>query len=580
MNVFKFLLAIVKENKLLFFFLFFCAASARVLDILLPFFFKRILDDANKVVNLKTSIDTNIIWINFFLLCFMALLSRVFFRAFDYVEMKFVPSLREKIISTLFSHITKHSMSYFQNNFSGSIAHTIKQITDTTKEFLINFSSDFLQIFVVLITTTLLISFQSPILAGFIISFGLFYVYISFVLATKAKDLAINWSKENSLVSGKLIDSIENIFLIKSLGREKTEEKNLNVSLKDEKESLTKLKTFMVKAKFLHVMYSSALIVSCVFVGVYLFLQKEISIGDLTLLYLYITRLGGEFHALGDKINDFLEKFGILKEGLEFIYVEQDDEYNKPKIQIDNGEICFNNVSFKYKNGKEVFNNLNLHIKPNEKVALVGFSGSGKSTLTKLISKHFNVSSGEILLDKQFINDYNINSINESITHIQQEAYLFNRSIRDNILYSKPEASEEELLDVCRKSGCLEFILEKPNQFDTIVGERGVQLSGGEKQRIALARAFLLNNPILILDEPTSALDSISEKIIQNSLIELMKNKTVIIIAHRLSTISNMDRVLVMNNGNIVEDGKHDELLQNNSFYKKLWSSQETLKNL
>ena len=172
------------------------------------------------------------------------------------------------------------------------------------------------------------------------------------------------------------------------------------------------------------------------------------------------------------------------------------------------------------------------------------------------------------------MNDFNVDSINQKITYLHQDVHLFNRSIRENILYAKPDATEEELLDVCIKSGSLDFIQSKEKGFDTIVGERGVQLSGGEKQRLALARAFLLNNPILILDEPTSALDSISEKIIQESLHNLIKNKTVIVIAHRLSTIKNMDRIMVLEKGELIESGSHDDLVNKNGKYSKLWKTQ------
>jgi len=287
-----------------------------------------------------------------------------------------------------------------------------------------------------------------------------------------------------------------------------------------------------------------------------------------------ITRLSGEFFYIGETTTDVVEKYGTLTEGLSFIYKEQVDCVNKPNIDISIGEVKFNSVNFSYNQNQTIFKNLNIHIKPGEKIALVGNSGSGKSTLVKLILKQYKPQNGIITIDEQNLNDFNVDSINQKITYLHQDVHLFNRSIRENIIYAKPEATEEELIDVCIKSGSLDFIQSKEKGFDTIVGERGVQLSGGEKQRLALARAFLLNNPILILDEPTSALDSISEKIIQESLHKLIENKTVIIIAHRLSTIKDMDRIIVLEKGEIIEAGSHNELISKNGKYSKLWKTQ------
>lgn len=287
-----------------------------------------------------------------------------------------------------------------------------------------------------------------------------------------------------------------------------------------------------------------------------------------------ITRLSGEFFYIGETTTDVVEKYGILTEGLSFIYKEQVDCVNKPNIDIKIGEVKFKNIDFCYNQNQNIFKKLNFHIKPGEKIALVGNSGSGKSTLIKLILKQYKPQDGVIAIEEQNLNDFNVDSINQKITYLHQDVHLFNRSIRENIIYAKPEATEEELIDVCIKSGSLEFIQSKEKGFDTIVGERGVQLSGGEKQRLALARAFLLNNPILILDEPTSALDSISEKIIQESLHKLIENKTVIIIAHRLSTIKDVDRIIVLEKGEIIESGSHDELISKNGKYSKLWKTQ------
>ena len=230
------------------------------------------------------------------------------------------------------------------------------------------------------------------------------------------------------------------------------------------------------------------------------------------------------------------------------------------------------------KKSKNVFENFNLEIEPKTKVGLVGYSGSGKSTLINLLMRFFDVKDGNggIEIDDQDIRDVTQESLRENISYIPQDPILFHRTIRENILYGKPKASEEEMIDASKKACCYDFIMDLENGFDTLVGERGVKLSGGQRQRIAIARAILKNSPILILDEATSALDSITEKEIQSALKNLMENKTVIAIAHRLSTLNNMDRIIVLDKGKIVEDGTKEELLAiNNGLFKKMWDMQK-----
>ncbi len=230
------------------------------------------------------------------------------------------------------------------------------------------------------------------------------------------------------------------------------------------------------------------------------------------------------------------------------------------------------------KKSKNVFENFNLEIEPKTKVGLVGYSGSGKSTLINLLMRFFDVKDGNggIEIDDQDIRDVTQESLRENISYIPQDPILFHRTIRENILYGKPKATEEEMIDASKKACCYDFIMDLENGFDTLVGERGVKLSGGQRQRIAIARAILKNSPILILDEATSALDSITEKEIQSALKNLMENKTVIAIAHRLSTLNNMDRIIVLDKGKIVEDGTKEELLAiNNGLFKKMWDMQK-----
>ncbi len=243
------------------------------------------------------------------------------------------------------------------------------------------------------------------------------------------------------------------------------------------------------------------------------------------------------------------------------------------ELVVNNGKIVFDKVQFYYKGAEPLFNNSSITILPGQKIGLVGFSGSGKSTFVNLILRLFDVTEGRILVDDQDIKNITQDSLRESISMIPQDPSLFHRTLMENIRYGKLEASDEEVIEAAQRAHAHEFISKLPLGYDSLVGERGVKLSGGQRQRIAISRAILKNAPILILDEATSQLDSVTEQYIQESLWNLMKEKTTIIIAHRLSTLLRMDRILVFDQGKIIQDGTHEELLKG-GLYKTLWETQ------
>jgi len=310
---------------------------------------------------------------------------------------------------------------------------------------------------------------------------------------------------------------------------------------------------------------------------------------------------------MANEMRHFLELYGTIKQALTIINEPIEIEDNSSQVldfrQCNNAEIIFRNVDFSYKQKqpstkfeiidwnfvgepqknlllnieeaqKVFFKNLSITIKAGQKVGLVGHSGSGKSTFVNLILRSFDVNQGEILINNQNISSVTQDSLRSAIALIPQDPTLFHRSLLENIGYAKIDASNHEIIDAAQKAHADEFIKNMPQEYESLVGERGVKLSGGQRQRITIARAFLKNAPILILDEATSQLDSITENLIQESLKNLMKNKTVLIIAHRLSTLKDVDRILVFDNGKIIEDGSHQNLLDLNGHYKKLWNAQ------
>ena len=303
-----------------------------------------------------------------------------------------------------------------------------------------------------------------------------------------------------------------------------------------------------------------------------------LTVGDFVMLQSYLLILFNRLWDFGRNVRRIYESLADAVEMTEILstpYEIRDIEGAK-SITVSSGKIEFKNVSFAYGTSQtEIFKNFNLRIKPGEKVALVGPSGGGKSTVTKLLLRFYDLTEGEILIDDQNISLVTQNSLRENISLVPQDPILFHRTLIENIRYGNPEATEKEVLTAAKLAHCHEFIERFSKKYQTFVGERGIKLSGGERQRVAIARAILKNSPILVLDEATSSLDSENELLIQDALKNLMRNKTTIVIAHRLSTIMQMDRILVLDNGEITEQGRHQELLKmKQGTYQKLWGIQ------
>jgi ABC-type multidrug transport system fused ATPase/permease subunit len=279
---------------------------------------------------------------------------------------------------------------------------------------------------------------------------------------------------------------------------------------------------------------------------------------------------------IGSSMNSVMESYGEIQESLDVILHEHEivDVAEAPALQVSKGAIELANVDFAYERSRPILQNFSLRIPAGQKVGLVGESGAGKSTLTQLLLRMYDLQGGHILIDGQDIARHSQESLREAISYVPQASQLFHRSIQDNIRYGDPTALKEEVVLAAQRARAHEFIAELSEGYDTLVGERGVKLSGGQAQRVSIARAMLKDAPILILDEATSSLDSESERLVQDALLELISDKTVIAIAHRLSTLLAMDRILVLDKGEIVEDGSHSELLALGGTYAKLWKHQ------
>lgn len=300
-----------------------------------------------------------------------------------------------------------------------------------------------------------------------------------------------------------------------------------------------------------------------------------VSTGEFVLVLSLMSQISYILVFIGQAFNSMAESFGEMEEGLDDLLVPYEiiDTPGAAALKVGEADVVWKNVNFAF-DEKDVFKNFNLNIEVGQRVGLVGPSGAGKTTFVSLLLRQHDLDGGEIKIDDQNISAVTQDSLRENIAVVPQEPMLFHRSIRENIVYGKPNATDEEVIEVAKKTQAHDFISDLPDGYETLVGERGIKLSGGQKQRVAIARAMLKDAPILVLDEATSALDSESEVAIQKALHELMEGKTVVAIAHRLSTLREMDRIIVMEDGKIKEDGNHDSLASSGGTYQKLWEHQ------
>jgi subfamily B ATP-binding cassette protein MsbA len=373
-----------------------------------------------------------------------------------------------------------------------------------------------------------------------------------------------------------LSEMIKGSWLIKIYQKEEEELKRISMVIDERFKAIRKVEQTRLGAGPIMEIISALAIAIVVFFAGYRSMQGAITLGEfvsflaaLMLAYQPVRALAGINIGIQEGISAAKRIYEIIDQKNEIFHDE-----NAPSLKLDNASIEFKNISFTYPEGTHALKNLSAKIKGGTKVGLVGVSGSGKTTFLNLIPRFFHLKNGSILIDNQNINDINLNSLRKEISLVSQDVILFDDTIRANILYGNAFASNEEIIEACKFAAAQDFIEKLPNKYETIIGENGVKLSGGQKQRLSIARAILKNSSIILLDEATSSLDSESESVIQQAIENLTKNKTTIIIAHRLSTVMNCDKILVFENGQIIEEGKHEFLVNNSSTYKKLYEKQ------
>jgi len=486
---------------------------------------------------------------------------------------------RAQLRSDLFAYTLKHSYTYFQNHFAGSLA---RKVTEGIEKALVLQEQIRWQILLPLVnmsTSGLVLLAISPFFGGLTCVFLVLILLPVFFNIKKLQIKARNFADRCSDVTGQVVDSLTHIASVKSYAHEDREMiEHKAVSEAQMKAWHKMLRVFLLMDNYRRitfVVFGGGMMALCLLA----WQRGAISIGEIaTIMGIAFSFTGSAWH-LSSGIIHSTESLGYLNDSLTTLIKPHsvDDKGDATKLEVNAGEIAFDDVCFDYGSdaeGRPVFENLDITIPAGQRIGLIGPSGAGKSSFVNLIQRFFDVNDGCIRIDGVDIRDVTQSSLRQNIAVIPQDTALFHRTIMENIRYGRLDASDDEVIEAARRAHAIDFITDLPQGFETMVGERGVKLSGGQRQRVAIARAILKDAPILILDEATSALDSESEKLLQASLESLMKGKTVIAVAHRLSTINTMDRLLVMDGGQIIEDGTHDALLKTDGVYARLWGMQ------
>jgi ATP-binding cassette subfamily B protein len=405
------------------------------------------------------------------------------------------------------------------------------------------------------------------------------YIVVSFVVSGKVRQHGAQLARAESRQTGFLADAITNVMAIKSFAGEHVEQRRFATATHTTYQKLMGMMYAFQRQQIALGSITGLMAAAALAIAITSVVSFGANLATAFLIFNYTSTIASQlFNFSNNSLRNYNRSFGDASDMIEILSAKPTivDPKEPQAAHITSGEIHFNNVLFTHGGADDaLFDRLNLRIKPGEKVGLVGHSGSGKTTLTRLLLRFSDIQGGSIAIDGQDITHITQNHLRQHIAYVPQEPLLFHRSIAENIGYADPEASRETIEAVAKMASAHDFVVTLPKGYDTLVGERGVKLSGGQRQRIAIARAMLKNAPILLLDEATSALDSESEVLIQQALWKLMEGRTAIVIAHRLSTIQKMDRIIVLDNGVIVEEGSHKELIsKSNGTYAKLWAHQ------
>ena len=552
----------------------FAVAIIWSLDISLrPYFLKVLLNRLES----QSAHDIHYLLVPACLYLAMAFLVSTMYRLYDYfVQFKMIPKLREKIAGPTLGNLLNQSHHFFQNNFAGNLGNKFSNLAGDIPE-IVQIVIDMFFSHSLAITIAVIALWQiNMVFALAMLSWVLFFIILALFLLKKQVHLADIWSEWGSSINGRVVDVLSNILTVRLFARKQIEKQSLSQAFDNAVKAERNLQ-WSYLWMWVWYGYSFVLVLG---VSMYFLLkgwqEGWVSVGDFAMVLGINTTIVEFLWQLAKEFSQFSKLVGRVSQALRAVLTVpeiQDSSEAKP-LAFKRGEIVFEKVHFQYKEADALFEDKSVVITPGQKVGLVGYSGSGKTTFVNLILRLFDVTGGRILIDGQNIREVTQDSLHTILGMIPQDPTLFHRTLMENIRYGRLEATDAEVIAAAKLAHAHEFITKQPEGYESMVGERGIKLSGGQRQRIAIARAILKNAPVLILDEATSQLDSITENFIQESLQQLMQNKTTLVIAHRLSTLLHMERILVFDKGKIVEDGDHKSLLAKKGLYKTLWDAQ------
>jgi ATP-binding cassette subfamily B protein len=552
-----------------------CIVAAVLVTVIIPYFYK-LFFDALSSDGERNDIGDRLIWITLVILA-LHFIEWVFWRIATFAHNRYQPKVAADLHTSSFAYLHGHSVNFFLNRFVGSIVRRVGRMVRTFEDISDRLFWNLLPLAIRIIFIIGVMAFLKPVLSLIVAVWIAIYLAASYAFALYKLRFDIKAAAVDSRATGYLADTIANNANIKLFTAQESELQGFRAINEEQR----KLHTFAEDLASYFEAFQSAFMFllefTVFYVAIRLWQAGVVSVGDFVLIQTYLIQL---FHGLWEVSRIIQRLYRDLADAEEMIemlnlpHEVQDVPGAKPLVVRD-GRIVFDHVSFSYHKTREVVGDLSLTIAPGEKVGLVGPSGAGKTTIVGLLFRFFDVTSGQITIDGQNISRVTQNSLRQQAAFVPQDPVLFHRTIMENIRYGRPDATDDEVIEAAKKAHCDEFIQGFPDKYHTYVGERGVKLSGGERQRVAIARAILKNAPILVLDEATSSLDSHVEALIQDALAKLMEGKTAIVIAHRLSTINKMDRIIVLKDGRVHEEGTHATLLdKKNGVYQHLWDLQ------
>ena len=571
---FAFLWYYLRQSRWLVFAAFSCIGLIVLSSKLEAYYFSKIIDKMGTFAGYSADIWQKMMPL-LVILFFINFAGGIIRRIMAFFAVRFEPQMCVRIKQDATAYILNHATQFLINQPAGKLAERVSQLAGHANNFfwtlLYGFFRPTMDLIITIVMLAMINFYFAISFLFWMIVLGIFVV----ISSTKNQKIAKKCADKDAEATGIIVDSISNSLVVKSFGNISFENKKISTQLQEvltlDKSFLSKLENTNLAQTIIVGLFDFSMIV----ISLFLWSKGVITTGQIVLVLLLINTVMRNFHLLLRDIMGLHRTLGVMSSALKVVSEphQMKDATDAAPLKVRKGKIEFRNVFFAY-GEKPLFKNFSLTIQPGERVGLVGVSGSGKTTFVNLLQRFFDVDEGSVLIDGQDVRSVSQESLHKNIAVVPQDTALFNRSLKENIAYGKVNATDRQIKNAALKAFADDFIMQTPGGYNSLVGDKGVKLSGGQRQRIAIARAFLKNAPILVLDEATSALDSQSEYFIQKSIKELMKGKTTIAIAHRLSTLKEMDRIIVMKKGKIIEQGSPSALLKKKGTYARLWQMQ------